>query len=153
MNRTAFLFRFPFLFRAALSLLPLLPGCAKPAGPDNGLVGEWAWVRSQGGMTGAQTYTPASTGVAVRWVFTSDSTFQAYETRQGATRQTESGTYSLGSVRSIYNGQSARALRFAPIPSRAVPGRAVTYVLEELGAQLILADNNPDGFGHTYRRR
>lgn len=147
MNRTA------FLFRAALSLLPLLPGCAKSTGPGNGLVGEWEWVRSQGGMTGKQTDTPASTGVAVRWVFAPDSTFQAYETRQGTTRQTESGTYSLGAVRSIYTGQSIRALRFAPLPGTAVPAGVVTYVIEELGTQLVLAYNYPDGFGHTYRRR
>ena len=147
MNRTA------FFFRAALSLLPLLPRCAKPTGPGNSLVGEWEWVRSQGGMTGTQTHTPASTGVAVRWVFAPDSTFQAYETRQDTTRQTEAGTYSLGSVRSFYTGQSTRALRFAPLPGTAVPARPVTYVIEELGAQLGLADNCPDGFGHTYRRR
>ncbi|WP_426062278.1 hypothetical protein, partial [Hymenobacter sp. B1770] len=105
------------------------------------------------GMTGRQTLTPASTGIAVRWVFTPDSTFQAYETRQGTTRQTKSGTYSLGSVRSIYTGQAARALRFTPLPGSPVTAGPETYVMEELGAHLRLADNNPDGFGHTYRRK
>jgi hypothetical protein len=116
---------------------------APPA--DQGIMGEWHWVSTVGGLTGKQTYTPASTGSTETWVFKSDSTYQHAITRQGSTSVTEMGTFSLGSVRSIHTGQAARAL--------VLRGQqAQTFLLEEVSTRLALSDNYYDGFGHTYER-
>ncbi|MGI4823083.1 MAG: hypothetical protein ACRYFV_17885 [Janthinobacterium lividum] len=45
-----------------------------------GILGEWHWVSSQGGLTGKQTYTPASTGTTTTWVFKADGTYQLHTT-------------------------------------------------------------------------
>lgn len=152
------------LVLASWSLLTLT-SCEKSSGTEpapvevseNGISGEWEWVQTVGGMTGNQTYTPASSGVALKWVFKADSTFQEYTTRQGMTQLTESTTFSIGSARSIYNGQLSQALRInrhmnggASSPSVVQPA---TYLIEALGTELKIADNNPDGFSQTYRRK
>lgn len=112
-----------------------------------GLVGEWRWVLSQGGFTGKQTDTPASTGTTHTWLFRADSTYQAYTTRQGTSQLTDSGTFSLGSAPSIYTGRPDRALRLRSRQAQQV------YIVQELSShRLRLADNYPDGFGHTYER-
>lgn len=153
------------LVLASWSLLAVSTGCEKTTEPEpaltevagNELIGEWEWVQTVGGLTGGQTYTPMSSGTAVKWVFKADSTFQQYTTRQGVTQLTESTTFSVRSARSIYSGQLARALRI----NRHVSGGAssppivqpITYLVAALGAELKLADNNPDGFTQTYRRK
>ncbi|NML67729.1 hypothetical protein HHL22_21215 [Hymenobacter sp. RP-2-7] len=111
-----------------------------------GLVGEWNWVQSRGGLTGNQTYTPASTGTTIRWVFRADSTVQVSTTRQGVTQPMQMGTYSLGVAKSIYSGQPARALTIRL-------KQAQTYILSELSSnRLVVDDNAYDGFGDTYER-
>lgn len=155
----------PLLVLASWSLLAVSTSCEKSTEPEpiptevvgNELTGEWEWVKTVGGITGSQTYTPASSGAAITWVFKADSTFQQYTTRQGVTQLTESTTLSVRSARSIYNGQLTRTLRInchlsggASSPPVVQP---VTYLLEALGTELKLADNNPDGFTQTYRRK
>ncbi|MFD1469277.1 hypothetical protein ACFQ48_13680 [Hymenobacter caeli] len=151
-----------FLFCVATALLAGSTGaCTKEgAGPaevsGTEIYGEWDWVHSVGGIAGL-TYTPASTGVATRWVFKTDGTFQEYDTQQGTTRLVQSTTFAIGSAGSIHTGQPAQTL----IINRQVPGptpnttsvQPVTYVIQGLGAQLVVADNYADGFGSTYQRR
>ena len=145
---------------AGLSLLTASSGCKKNTTNDPvpvaDISGEWNWVTTIGGLTGNQTYTPASTGVAIKWIFKPDSTFQQYNTRQGVAQLTESTTFSIGSTRSIYTGQIARTLRINRHVSGGSPNTSVvqpvTYIIEELGTELRIADNYPDGFGQTYRR-
>jgi hypothetical protein len=150
---------------ASWSLLAVSTGCEKSTEPEpaptevagNELIGEWEWVQTVGGLTGGQTYTPISSGAAIKWVFKADSTFQQYTTRQGVTQLTESTTFSVRSARSIYNGQPGRTLRINRHVSSGVSGppvvQPVTYLVLTLGAKLELADNNPDGFTQTYRRK
>ena len=110
-----------------------------------GLLGEWHWVATVGGFTGRQTYTPASTGTTETWVFNADSTYRHYTSRLGSSPVTETGIFSLGSVKSIHSGQTARALIL-----RGQPGQ--TFLLEEVTTRLALSDNSYDGFGYTYER-
>ena len=152
-----------FLFCVATALLAVSTGaCTKEATAPaevsgTEIYGEWDWVRTSGGLTGNQTYTPASTGVATRWVFKTDGTFQQYDTQQGSTRLTQSTTFTLGTAGSIHTGQPARALTI----NRQVPGptpnttsvQPVTYIIQGLGTQLVVSDNYADGFGSTYQRR
>jgi hypothetical protein len=112
---------------------------------DLGIVGEWHWVSSRGGLTGKQAYTPASTGSTDTWLLRADSTYQRRTTQPGGTQTTETGTFSLGSVKSIYSGQPARALVLRGKQSQ-------TFVIQELGSRLVVADDYYDGFGHTYER-
>jgi hypothetical protein len=116
-----------------------------PATADHGLIGEWHWVSSTGGLTGKQTSTPASTGATITWVFKPDSTYQRVTTQAGGTPLTDRGTFSLGSVKSIYSGQLAQSLTL-------LGKQAQTFLIEELTPRLVLADNAYDGFGHTYER-
>ncbi|TFZ62606.1 hypothetical protein E4631_24845 [Hymenobacter sp. UV11] len=149
---------------ANLSLLAMSTSCEKstatdptPAVSENNISGEWEWVKTVGGLTGNQTYTPSSTGVATKWVFKPDSTFQQYDTRQGVTQLTESTTFSIRSARSIYTGQPTQALRINRHVSAGSPStlviQPVIYIIEELGTELKIADNYADGFGQTYRRK
>jgi hypothetical protein len=110
-----------------------------------GLMGEWHWISTVGGLTGKQTNTPASTGSTETWVFKSDSTYQRAITRQGGTSVTEIGTFSVGSIKSIYTGQAARALIL-----RGQQGQRL--LLKEVTTRLTLSDNYYDGFEHTYER-
>jgi hypothetical protein len=116
-----------------------------PTPTDQGIMGEWHWVSTVGGLTGKQTYTPASTGTTETWVFKADSTYQHYTTRRGGPLVTETGTFSLGSARSIHSGQAARAL--------LLRGQsAQTFLVEQAATRLALSDNIYDGFGYTYER-
>jgi hypothetical protein len=148
---TFFLFPMPYASYCALAALLALSttACQKagvdPATADPGLSGEWHWVSSTGGFTGKQTNTPASTGATITWVFKPDNTYQRVTTPAAGTPLTETGTFSLGPVKSIYSGQSAQAL--------TLQGKlAQTFILEELTSRLVLADNVYDGFKHTYQR-
>jgi hypothetical protein len=77
-------------------------------------------------------------------VFKPDNTYQRVTTQAGGT-QLGTGTFSLGSIKSIYSGQSAQSL--------TLHGKqAQTFLIEELTPLLVLADNAYDGFGHTYER-
>ncbi len=116
---------------------------ATPA--DQGIMGEWHWVSTVGGLTGKQTYTPASTGSTQTWVFNSDSTYRYVYTPPSGSPVTTTGTFSVGSVKSIYTGQPSRAL--------VLRGpQAQTFIVQELATRLILADNHYDGFTLTYER-
>lgn len=140
--------RATFLTAAALLALGAAACQQAVVSPKGGtsLVGEWHWVSSTGGLTGNQTYTPASTGTEEKWVFRADSTYQVYATKQGTTQLTKSGTFSLGPAPSIYTGQPARALYLGGRQARPA-------IIEELSStRLRLADNYPDGFGSTYER-
>lgn len=117
----------------------------EPATAGPGLIGEWHWVSSTGGFTGKQTYTPASTGATITWIFKPDNTYQSVTTQAGGTQLTATGTFSLGSVNSIYSGQLAQSLTLHGKQSQ-------TFIIEELTTRLVLADNAYDGFGHTYER-
>jgi hypothetical protein len=123
----------------------------------NDIVGEWNWKSTDGGFSGKQHYTPASTGTATKWVFQRNGTFQQYDTTQGVTRLVETTTFSLGAKRSIYTGQPAQTL----IINRHVTQSGTAtgqvepqeFIIQELDQQLIIADNYYDGFGHTYERK
>jgi hypothetical protein len=108
-------------------------------------MGEWHWVSTVGGLAGNQTYTPASTGITETWVFKSDSTYQRAVTRQGGPSTTETGTFSLESVKSIYTGQAERALVLRGQQEQ-------TLLLDAVTTRLALSDNYYDGFKHTYER-
>jgi hypothetical protein len=116
-----------------------------PANTDQSIVGEWHWVSSVGGLTGKQTYTPASTGSTETWVLKADSSYQRRISQPSGAQTTETGTFSLGSVKSIYSGQPARTLTLRGKQSQ-------TFVIQELTSRLVLADNWYDGFGHMYER-
>lgn len=136
----------PFSLLAAVLALGV-SACQKTtvSAPAEGLAGEWSWVESRGGLTGNQTYTPASTGTTVRWILRADSTVQINTTRQGLAQPIQTGTYSLGMGRSIYSGQPGRLLTLRLAQPRV-------YLLSELGSRLVVADNNPDGYTTTYER-
>jgi hypothetical protein len=114
-----------------------------PSSTDQGIIGEWHWVSTVGGLTGKQTYTPASTGSTQTWVFKSDSTYQHVTIPRGGPSGTETGTFSLGSIRSIHTGEPARALLLHGKQSQV-------FLMEEVTTRLVLSDNYYDGFGYTY---
>jgi hypothetical protein len=118
---------------------------ATPAPADQRLMGEWHWVSSVGGLAGKPTSTPASAGSPNTWVFKADSTYQEFTTQPGGAQLTETGTFSLGSVKSIYSGQPTRALTLRG-------KRSQTLLIQAVTTRLVLADNSPDGFEHTYER-
>ncbi|TVT37378.1 hypothetical protein FNT36_23540 [Hymenobacter setariae] len=134
---------------ALATLLAVGAACQKasvsPAATDQRIVGEWHWVSSMGGISGKQNHTPASTGSTDTWVLKADSTYQRRTTQPGGAQTTETGTFSLGSIKSIYTGQPARALTLRSKQPQ-------TFVVLELTPRLVLGDNYYDGFAHTYER-
>jgi hypothetical protein len=141
--------RYSYFCALAALLIFSISACQKssvtPTLADQAIIGEWRWASSAGGLTGKQTYTPASTGSTDTWVFSADSTYQRHTTSSRSAQLTETGTFSLGSIKSIYSGQPARALILRGKQSQ-------TFITQEVTARLVLADNHYDGFKHTYER-
>lgn len=145
------------LFSAAIVLLAFATeSCTKETAEptDSGLVGEWEWEQTSGGLAGGQS-TPASTGVRTTLVFKQDNTFQRYQTQQGQTSLVETTTYSLGTLRSIRSGQSEPAvtINYHSSGATTVQPQTTLYKVDEDGKHLHLSDNYYDGFGSSYQRK
>jgi hypothetical protein len=73
-------------------------------------------------------------------VFKADGTYQLHTTYAAGSSLVETGSFTLGTVNSIYSGQSAQALLLRG-------KQAQTFVVEELITRLVLAGNSQTGLG------
>ena len=75
-----------------LATMCFLISCKKDGVKSTGIVGQWQWVKSEGGLSNT-TYTPQSTGKTWAITFTADSTYN----ETGTYITNSSGTYQLTS--------------------------------------------------------
>jgi len=121
-----------------------LPACQKEGislETSDSLVGNWQWVSSNGGITGQDHQTPASTKTTVYLQFTSDNQFFRYQ--DGV--KTEETTYILQQGKSIYDpsGQSNIMI---------INGTGTRYSYRLENNELYLSDECNDCYTHHYVR-
>lgn len=139
MNMRSIHYLFLFLFLGSF-----LSACQKEEidlAESTSLVGSWQWVSSNGGITGQDRQTPASTKTTKVIQFTSTNQFISY---QNGVKDQEI-TYTLQKGKSIYDasGQSD-LIDFATASSR--------YSFRLENNQLYLFDEVTDGYTHRYVR-
>lgn len=116
--------------------------CTKPGTelPYTQLVGEWQWVRSDGGIANLIHDTPASTGKNVTLKLTADNQYFFYSNGSLASQ----GTYTLETRACIHDGQQKTLINFSGCPDQAI------HLLN--ATTLELSDEAHDGIGSQYRR-
>ncbi|MER0440815.1 hypothetical protein [Emticicia sp. W12TSBA100-4] len=105
----------------------------------SGLVGEWRWVSSTGGIAG-KTITPTSAGYERKLVLTADLKFSRYKDNT----LESSGTYQITQGKSIYKAEQVDFIKFSD--------GASLVIMSQSASELSLADNFYDGFGEVYQR-
>lgn len=108
--------------------------------PNNSLAGTWQWVSSTGGIAG-KTYTPASEGYERSLSFTHD---LKYANLKNSISQ-KSGTFEIIKAKSIYKTELIDFIKY--------DDGTMSAIISQTSEELILADNNYDGFTETFKRK
>ena len=108
--------------------------------PNNSLAGTWQWVSSTGGIAG-KTYTPASEGYERSLSLAYD---LKYSNLKNSIRQ-KSGTFEIIKAKSIYKTELVDFIKY--------DDGTMSAIISQTSDELILADNNYDGFTDTYKRK
>ncbi|PIQ21117.1 MAG: hypothetical protein COW65_11040 [Cytophagales bacterium CG18_big_fil_WC_8_21_14_2_50_42_9] len=122
----------------------LLPACqTEEINPEvsNSLAGNWQWVSSNGGITGQDHQTPASTNTQLVIQFTSDNQFFRYQ--NGV--KTEETTYILQQGKSIYDASGQSNIMI-------INGTGTRYSYRLENNELYLFDECYDCYTHHYVR-
>lgn len=107
---------------------------------DKNLIGTWSWVSSSGGIAGT-TETPVSTGKNIDLKFTSDGKYFYYTNGIISSE----GTYNLEIKKSLLSQTNKNAIIFSNDGS---------MIIEKIdNSNLLLSDDNYDGFGSSYIRK
>lgn len=107
---------------------------------DKNLIGTWSWISSSGGIAGT-TVTPATTGKTIDLKITSDNKY-FYYTNGVLSSQ---GTYNLEIKKSLLSQTNKNAIIFSNDGS---------MIIEKIdNSNLLLSDDNYDGFGSAYIRK
>jgi hypothetical protein len=130
-----------------LGAVLILSGCSKDASPtaprQEGIYGNWNWVKSVGGPGGGAIITPALAGYTQRIALKPDSTYELYQndTLVGTTR------FSIRREKTIFSSDSADVIHFKD-SMRFLSQTISLDGVDTLG----LGDLVYDGFGHLYTR-
>lgn len=123
----------------------LIPSCTEYANSSytqSTLCGTWEWVRSSGGFTGKQNYTPESVGYTKQLRFSSEGKYQEYHGNTLAV----SSRYSVEMKKTRWGYQDV-------ICFSDTTGSLHEKVIMKLSrTTLHLSDPYPDGYGHIYIR-
>lgn len=108
--------------------------------PNNSLAGTWQWVSSTGGIAG-KTLTPASEGFERSLSFTYD---LKYSNLKNSISQ-KSGKFEIIQAKSIYKTELVDFIKY--------DDGTMSAIISQTSDELVLADNNYDGFTDTYKRK
>ncbi len=114
--------------------------CKKEAISNNSLAGNWQWVMSTGGIAG-KTFTPVSEGYERNLTFTYDSKY--LNSKNNITQK--SGKFEIIKAKSIYKTELIDFIKF--------DDGTMSAILSQTSEELILANNNYDGFTETFKRK
>lgn len=107
--------------------------------PDSNLVGEWQWVKSEGGFAG-MTITATATDQK-KIVISQSGEYKYYENNV----LKQNNTFSVSTVNSNASGKQENYLKFN------APGYPNVFY-EVFGTKLILKEDISDGFTHFYNK-
>ncbi len=107
---------------------------------NNSLAGTWQWVSSTGGIAG-KTFTPASEGYERALSFT----YNLKYNRSKNNLTEKSGTFEIITARSIYKTELVDFIKY--------DDETMSVIISQTSEELILADNNYDGFTETFKRK
>lgn len=108
--------------------------------PNNSLAGTWQWVSSTGGIAG-KTYTPASEGYERSLLFTDN---LKYSNLKNSISQ-KSGKFEIIKAKSIYKTELVDFIKY--------DDGTMSIILNQTSDELVLADNNYEGFSETFKRK
>ena len=107
---------------------------------NNSLAGNRQWVKSTGGIAG-KTFTPASEGYERTLSFT----YNLKYNRSKNNLTEKSGTFEIIKAKSIYKAEVVDFINFND--------GTMSVIISQTSEELILADNNYDGFTETFKRK
>ena len=111
------------------------------------LIGEWNWVRTDGGIGFHIHETPETTGKTVQITLNGDYTYSLFENDQ----EVSSGIWQLTMKESIYSGEEERYIEFSEdYQNQYLVLKGIIYGLEK--DTLRLGDNYHDGVASRYAR-
>ena len=108
--------------------------------PNNSLAGTWQWVSSIGGIAG-KTFTPASEGYERSLSFTYDLKYN----RSKNNFTEKSGAFETLQAKSIYKTELVDFIKY--------DDGTMSVIISQTSNELILADNNYDGYTETFKRK
>lgn len=107
---------------------------------NKSLIGTWSWTSSSGGIAGT-TYTPATTGNNIDLEFTSKGNYSYYTNGIISSE----GTYKFSTKKSIVDGLNKSSILFSADEEMVISG------IDD--KNLLLSDNNYDGYGNSYIKK
>jgi len=111
------------------------------------LIGEWNWVRTDGGIGFHIHETPETTGKRVQITLNGDYTYSLFENDQ----EVSSGIWQLTMKESIYSGEEERYIELSEdYQNQYLVLKGIIYGLEK--DTLRLGDNYHDGVASRYAR-
>jgi hypothetical protein len=108
--------------------------------PNNSLAGVWQWVSSTGGIAG-KTLTPTSEGYERNLTLTYD--LKYFNSKNSITQK--SGKFEIIKAKSIYKTELVDFIKY--------DDGTMSVIINQTSSELVLADNNYDGFTDTYKRK
>jgi hypothetical protein len=110
---------------------------------DSGIVGEWEWIRTDGGFAYHIHETPASTNENIEWVFTDKKRYSIYINGT----LTSEGTYSLTKRSCIHSQEDKSWIDFSSSSDQDM-------MIEKIDAEILeLSDESYDGIGSQFKRK
>ena len=142
-SRTAVYLQNPFM-KKILLLVPfvatLILGCDPDPSVEKAIIGEWKWIRSVGGFSGADTLAPGPADTVIL-TLQSDQTWKKQQNGQILMQ----GGYTVSQVTSIYTGQPAPAL-FLDVSA----GDELLITVDN--NDLVLTENHTEPYVHSYKK-
>jgi len=138
-----------------LSVLSLISSCTKDKldsfQSENGIVGKWIWVKSEGGIC-YHTETPEESGIERIFLFKESDTVEKYENNK-LIHKTD---YFFSKERSILYHDTLEFLTINYKYQISNPDSIVTiptrYIIRKITDTLLLEEDIFDGYKHTYKR-
>lgn len=122
----------------------VIKGCSKQDGKSSvkeSLIGEWQWVRSDGGFAFHIHETPITTGKNIDLKITFDGKYSIYTNNV----LTSSGTYTLETRQCIHDHTNKTFVNFSSDPG---------FMVETIDNDLLgVSDEAHDGIGSNYKRK
>jgi len=117
------------------------------------IVGDWVWVKSYGGFTGHDLYTPGNTGITkeIAFFINGDVIIKENDIMVDKT------DYFLSNEKSYLFNEKAEFLTINYKYRISDPDSIITlpmrYIIEDLSNSMFLAEDVYDGYGHEYMRK
>ena len=118
----------------------------------NGIVGEWIWLKSEGGIS-YSIITPKESGIERIFIFNENDTVKEYENN----KLVHNTDYFLSKEKSILYHDTLDFLtinyKFRISNPDSIVTIPIRYIIRKLTDTLLLEEDIFDGYKHTYKRK